>query len=344
MRYLFILFFTVFIFFCNGNQQWSWLYSIKPDAKVSSLVIEKDDLIWIKTDVPSFSQLLFSWNAFRAEKGYFSFWVQVRDEKTKQWYDWHKMACWGKDNGRNIQYSLASKSRGGTSFHFVRLELPKGCLADAFKIKVDLHKSAKLKNLFQISVNTVDRRKFTSEVNLPDIDNLRSIYINSVPKISQMVLKHPAADSICSPTSITILINYLLKEKFDPCLIANGVFDNGLKIYGSWPFNVAHAFEVCKGRISFHVERLNSFKNLHTHLIRGIPVIVSVRGPLPGSATPYGNGHLLVVVGYDKEKKQVICHDPAFNKDSKTCVRYKVNDFIRAWERSERLAYIAIRI
>lgn len=73
---------------------------------------------------------------------------------------------------------------------------------------------------------------------------------------------------------------------------------------------------------------------------QGTPVIVSVRGPLTGSARPYAKGHLLVVIGYDSLNQKVICMDPAFPKDSETHVSYGLSDFVQAWNRRGNVAYV----
>ena len=67
--------------------------------------------------------------------------------------------------------------------------------------------------------------------------------------------------------------------------------------------------------------------------------MISVRGPLPGSALPYKSGHLLVVIGFDAEEKEVICMDPAFNTNAETRVRYKLYDLLQAWKRRKNVAY-----
>jgi hypothetical protein len=90
------------------------------------------------------------------------------------------------------------------------------------------------------------------------------------------------------------------------------------------------------------VERLLDFEALYQQLDRGVPVIVSVRGPLPGSASPYAKGHLLVVRGYDASSQKVLCMDPAFPADEKTLVSYELSDFIQAWDRRGNLAYILV--
>lgn len=317
--------------------EWTWLYAIDPNSEHSAI-----NGLWVKTDVPKFSQLIFSWNALRPTNGHYSFWVRVRDSVTKKWYRWHQMAQWGTDQqGRSLQRSFHSKSLYGTKYLFVRLELPKGRLADGFSIKIKAHSNASIKDIKNITVNTCNLRLFSSEAFITHHSSLPSVYIKGVPRKSQMALKHPHCEVLCSPTSTSMLISHLLKKSLDPRAIASGVYDNGLGVYGSWPFNTAHAFEVSNNKVLFHVERLDSFKALHGYLAKGIPVVVSVRGPLKGSASAYASGHLLLVVGFNKRFKKVLCQDPAFKNDSATAVAYNLKDFLLSWERSNRLAYIA---
>jgi hypothetical protein len=135
-----------------------------------------------------------------------------------------------------------------------------------------------------------------------------------------------------------------MQKHFDFINFARKAHDTGLDAYGSWPFNTATAFEYCKGKFLFRVQRLASFADLHEFLNRKIPVIVSVRGNIKGAAKEYDQGHLLVVVGWDKEQKKVLCHDPAFKANNKVCVAYDLCSFLAAWERSRRLAYCASSI
>lgn len=316
---------------------WSTLHEIILPNKIDKLSWESK-----KQNVPKFSQLIFSWNAFRPQKGYFNFSVRVRDSVTKKWYRWHKMAQWGKgQTGKLLQRSLLNKSPYGTKFVHVRLELPKYRLADSFEVKIDSQAGAELKNVKRVAVNTVNNRIFKSEMNSCNFWRLPSVYITNVPKKSQMQIDHPKNNELCSPTSTTMLLSYLLKKTIDPKDTAASVYDYGLNAYGSWPFNIAHAFDKSQGKVDFHVERLNSFKDLHKYLMQDLPVIVSVRGKLKGAAKNYPCGHILVVVGYNSRLKKVLCHDPAFLKDRQTLVAYRLKDFLRAWEASHRLAYVA---
>ncbi len=317
--------------------QWTWLHK---HTFSPSQVNDGDiyGMISITTLSIPFNHLIFSWNAFRPQRGYFSFWIEVRDALTKRWYTCHKVAEWGA----GVQRSFLSTSKEGSSYFHVRLELPSLSLADAFRVHIKRHEQASLTCIKHIFVNTVHTQLFKSE-SVHDLVSLPNIYIRKVPQQSQMVLNHPRAQHLCSPTSTALLTSYVIKRWIDPLQFARHSYDPGLDAYGSWPFNTAHAFECARGKVLFYVKRLASFKELHRFLMRQQPVVVSVRGPLTGAAGSYAQGHLLMVVGYSQVERKVYCHDPAFETTGKTCVAYELKNFLEAWERSRRLAYIAER-
>lgn len=318
---------------------WTKVYINSPIWEKGNFYKNNNIWIWEKKGIDNFNQLIFSWNALRPNNGSFIFSVQVRDNITKRWYPWHRVAQWGK----NIQRSFSSTNSQGTQFVYVRLELH-GCkVADGFRVRVKAKEGASLSQISTVVVNAVNLFKFNSEIYKRSNYTLPSIIINQVPKASQAILNHPKPNALCSPTSTSMLLGFLLKKKINPLKTAKGVHDKGLNAYGSWPFNIAHAYEESKGKFNFHVQRLDSFKDLHNYLLQSLPVVVSITGPLSGAASRYKNGHLLVVIGYDRRRRKVICHDPAFTNKSKIQVAYDLKPFLRAWERSRRLAYVVTR-
>lgn len=317
-------------------EPWTWLYHKTLNQTEKELFAAKKELIFQKETDHAFSQLMFSWNAFRPEQGHFSFWVQARDAHTHAWGVWHKMSEWGN----NIQVSYTAPGDGHTKYEHVRLESQRGKKSDGFRIKIVAHEGTLTDLMHACTVCVSDFAKFNPE-DAQSLTELPSIKVRNVPKYSQFLLDHPRKDGLCSPTSCSMLTSYILQDAIDPVQFAERAYDAGLGVYGSWPFNMAHAFERCGGTWRFCVARFASFKLLHAWMERGIPVIVSVRGPLQGAATPYAQGHLLVVVGWDARSQEVICHDPAFSDPKKVRMRYAAADFLLAWERSRRLVYLA---
>jgi hypothetical protein len=320
----------------QDNEQWTWLYHKMITSQEKELLADKKEVMFQKETDQSFSQLMFSWNAFRPEQGHFSFWVQARDAERHTWGTWHKMAEWGNQ----VQMSYATPGDGHTKYEHVRLESQRGRKSDAFRIRIVAHEGAPIDLIQSCTICVSDFTKFNAE-DAQSLGELPSIKVRKVPKYSQFLLDHPRKDGLCSPTSCSMLTAYILQNDIDPVGFAEHAYDTGLGVYGSWPFNMAHAFERCGGSWRFSVARFASFKVLHGWIQRGIPVVVSVRGPLKGAATPYSQGHLLVVVGWDARSQEVICHDPAFSDPKKVRMRYAAADFLSAWERSRRLVYLA---
>lgn len=320
----------------NMLTPWTRMYNAHFDNHIMLPPSQLPIVILEKINIPSFNQIIFSWNALRPLQGYFSFYVQVRDKTTKKWGVLHHMYDWGL----NKASSYKSVSDGMSCYEYVRLEMAPHRLADAFRIKVQSKDGAPLSLIRSATVAASCYNLFEAENS--DLYNLyTSVTVNTVPKIAQFALDHEQKDKICSPVSLTMLLQslgyYVAVEK-----VIEKSYDNGLKAFGSWPFNIAHAFECSGGNAYFYVCRLNSFDQVYTQLKKNIPVVVSVRGPLPGAERPYAQGHLLVIVGWDQEKKEVICHDPAFDDPQKTLKYYPIKPFLAAWERSRRLAYMTM--
>jgi len=320
----------------DNSADWTWLHTKKCNEIVRTNNRNKKSLLFSQDNVKPFTQLVFSWNAIRPAGGYFSFYVQVRDAATKKWGIWHHMADWGHD----MQQSYLSKSDGFSAHVHVRLEMDAKKFADAFRIKIEPNKAA-LSLVHSVSVALSDFTLFKPE-QFKDISNsYSSVHITGLPSISQCALEHEDNGKICSPVSCTMLVDFLTGDNTDPLDFAAAGFDRGLGVYGSWPCNMAHAFERASGKFNFFVRRMNGFADIHRQLISGMPVIVSVRGTLPGALKPFPHGHLMVVVGLDKDAGQVLCHDPACESDKDVFKRYPLQDFLRAWETSHRLAYVA---
>ncbi len=322
----------------NDTADWTWMHNTHYNEIARTTNRNKKTLVIENDKVQPFTQLIFSWNALRPEQGHFSFYVQVRNAITKKWGKWHHMSDWGA----HMQQSYMSKSDGFSTFVHVRLEIDDKKYADAFRIKIAPHKGASLSSLYNLSVTLSDFNLFKLE-QLKFIDNgYQSVCIEGLPLIAQFALDHEDKSRICSPTSCTMLIHYLTGITQDPVDFAVQSFDSGLSAYGSWPYNIAHAFECCDGKINFAARRMNSFADLHQRLLEGMPVIVSVRGNLPGALKPFPHGHLMVVVGWDADTRSVLCHDPAAEQDEQVFKRYPLTDFLRAWEASHRLSYVVL--
>ena len=64
-----------------------------------------------------------------------------------------------------------------------------------------------------------------------------------------------------------------------------------------------------------------------------------MRGEIKDAPRPYNRGHVMVVAGYNDKKKLVICYDPAFDSHYKVFKNYPLHSFLKAWNKSNCLAY-----
>jgi hypothetical protein len=317
------------------NKAWTSLYAID----VAKRAMDHRSFFVERTLSLPATQLLFSWNAWRPRNGSYIFYVQVRPQGATRWSDWYKIAEWGSD----VQRSFERLMDGAPSFCYVRFEMPAGMHVQECRIKVEATGNASVRDIARLSVTAVDYDQFVPEAGKGKTWTLSPVKIGHIPQFSQMQTNHADRERMCSPTSLAMVVSYLLNKTIDPLKFAQGVYDDGLHAYGSWPFNVAHAFNVVDGRYYFAVTRLTSFAQLYSFLQRRLPVVVSVRGPMrsmPHGRT-YADGHLLVVIGWDSTRKRVIVLDPAFETNQAVLHSYDIDDFLAAWERSYRLAYIA---
>ncbi len=335
--------------FCIVNNNFSWTQSkyLNGDEFVNEKGLQRRAYVWESSTNP-FTELILSWNAFRPKKGRFLFKVSV---KHNYWSSWYPMAEWKP----NSQQTFVNTRSPFVHAKHVRVELKKGRKATAFKVVAIAENGASLKDLKALFVCLSNESKFSSKnSNL----NLPTLRIKNVPRQSQMVVDHPRFRDICSPTSLSMLLGYFGKnlkkswafgkdlvggiKNFVPDFAKKVHDDCYLDIYGNWILNVAQAFDSAKGDVFFRVEKLNDFNELYSYLKRNIPVAVSVRGNLRGAVKSYDNGHFIVVVGWDNQKKAVLCVDPAFPTSLKTARAYRLRDFLNAWGTSRNLSYISI--
>lgn len=286
---------------------------------------------WKEENLPPFDELLLSWNAIRPVEGKFLFYVSVN---TGEWSPWLLYAAWGNDEQSSF---LSTTEEAPVRVYQDTLEVLNKEKATAFQIKIIPEGSATLDSIHALHVYTNGNE--TQELQLPDSYSA-PIYLE-VPGLSQMTVDHPRYRDLCSPTSTTAVTRYLSEDHtIDPISFAQNVWDSGFNIFGNWVFNVAHASTYLGSQCKCWVERLNGFEQIYHYLTQGTPVVVSVRGPLAGSAQPYAAGHLIAVIGYDPLNQKVICMDPAFPTDVETHVFYDRSDFVDAWNRRGNISYI----
>lgn len=276
-----------------------------------------------------FNELILSWNGFRPAAGYWRFYISLYQT---QWSTWLKYAEWGAS--RQKTFHSAPEDSFAKTYQDVVTSTQGFCFA--FRILIEASERADLTELHHLIIccsktaSIQARRSSFVQVALADI-----------PGQSQMLLSHPRRRDFCSPTSTATAINYLLQKKqIDPIAFAEVVRDEQFDIYGNWVLNTAAAYEALQGRYRTFVVRLNSFSDALSQIAKGLPVVVSVKGPLAGSPQPYAQGHLMLLTGFDSSRNRVLCMDPGFATDDETRASYPLDSFLEAWQRRRNLAYL----
>jgi hypothetical protein len=288
----------------------------------------KNSYVWENESITPFKELIVSWNAKRPSLGHFIFFISLKINEV--WSPWYLYASWGSEgqSGSN-QESLLLKIKQDT------VEVIAHEQAAGFRVRIEAENGANLREFISLAANTHSGSFVPSLLS----NTYHSIEIRT-PSLSQMQLNHPHHRSMCSATSTAAVTNFFKKEYVDPVDFALKSHDNASDIYGNWVLNIAQASSILGKQWKCWVQRLSGFEDLYRQLEAGMPVVVSVKGPLPGSALPYNEGHLIAVKGYCAKDNRVLCMDPAFSENETTNVSYDLHEFMQAWSRRGYIAYL----
>ena len=178
---------------------------------------------------------------------------------------------------------------------------------------------------------------FKDEVNT---DNLNKNI--DVPKFSQMIRDPRTSNSICSPTTITMMMNWMGEELL-PEEVAQNTYDNSYG-FGNWSFAAASLGSYgYKAYVDY-----SNMEGIKQEIAKGYPVGMSVRySNTPGGKYPYiegapGNtpGHLIVITGFKTiDGVEYALVNDSYALENETVARaYKVEQLDKAW--TSRAAYI----
>jgi hypothetical protein len=304
-------------------------FAITYHHDLSDAIVPVKEYAWTKESDP-FDEFMITWNGNRPSKGLFKIYVKLF---TDEWSSWFLYSEWGSEGQRSFSQSDHTDS---VKLYQDGLNVKNGKKAIAFQVKIEAEEEASIDEIYSMHVylGNSEQPTFDTEIKKPVAVSV------SVQGLSQMALPTEHRERLCSPTSTAAVVSYLKKDPIDPLAFAEGAHDKGFDIYGNWVFNAAHASTFLGEDWHCWVERQSNFDNVLDYLKQDTPVIISVKGPLKGSALPYESGHLLVITGFDPMTNEVLCMDPAFDNDEKTIVRYDFNDLMKAWERRGFVSYV----
>ncbi len=207
--------------------------------------------------------------------------------------------------------------------------------ATTFKLQITLLGQAKI-NLITAAL-TNRNIKHNTELSLESL-GVKDIELPIKPLSQKEYKVKSLRNEICSPTSLTMALNYFGK-KVNLADTIKGVFDDGAKIYGTWPLNTAYAGEM---GIKCCVTRCSSLAQAEAEIYQARPLVISVsfkNGDLKNAPVKQTEGHLILLCGLD-ENGDFIAIDPAA-QTAKTARRiYSRKDLAKVWLKNKRgLAY-----
>nr|WP_279325694.1 C39 family peptidase [Clostridium saudiense] len=250
---------------------------------------------------------------------------------------------WGKW-GTNIKRGSESSKCDEVRIDVDTLSINEGYSGKAIELKI---------------ISYYDNKGFAADIrevaityykeNNNDLKNKKYELINKLietPCISQMKRDEKIAHKICSPTSLTMLLNRL-GENLKVEDVAYSCFDYNYNEFGNWTYNVAYA-----GSLGYkaYVE-YGGIDSLIREISNGNSIEVSVKytNDINNKEYPYienapltTSGHLIVVCGIEVSNngKWVIVNDPAGKDDESVRLKYKFEDFMKAWQRSNYIMYV----
>jgi hypothetical protein len=300
------------------------------------------------------TELIASWHAGTPGDSWVQLEVRGRDRDGRS--SWDTLASWARDDDDFTRTSPSSQTDdlGRVSYD---TWLTGG--ASAWQLRVTLLRPAGSRAVPKVfSVGAMASR-------LPDVSSVTTSKPDAssgalgrvlpVPSYSQMAHKgyyqqyDGGGAAWCSPTSTTMVLDYYdalpskrayswVREDYPDRVVAHvarQTYDAGFGGTGNWPFNTAYAAALTGDGF---VTRLRSLREAERFIAAGIPLVASVRfssGQLDGAPISSTNGHLMVVVGFDK-LGDVVVNDPAASTRAGVRRTYDRGQFEDAWLKRSR--------
>jgi len=152
----------------------------------------------------------------------------------------------------------------------------------------------------------------------------------------------PGGANWCSPTGYSMVLDFWARRLHRPELgltvpeMAKQAFDSGWSSAGNWTFNTAVGGHFAGMRS--YVTRLTDISELEDWIEVGIPVCASVSYRRLEGKNESGQGHLIVVIGFDKHG-DIIANDPGARPGWLRRIVPRA-DFQSAWADSNNTVYL----
>ncbi len=280
-----------------------------------------------------FTELLPSWNVNVPDRTGVIMEVRVRDAGSGALSPWLYVGNWGQVPGPGERKRITSFDGGEVQVDILVLNRP----AIGFQIRATLFSydpSATVSPSLRKLAAVVSRSAGTAEVEsgaaatrpatVPP-DWQRDL---PVPFRAQGAEARSISHSICSPTSVSMVMQYFGVDR-PTAENAEKIYDNDNGLFGNW--NRAVQRPASLGMDSY-LTRLNSMEEARNFIARGQPLVASIRfasGEFPSNLQNSTDGHLVVIRGFNAAGDAIV-NDPA-SREKGNGVIYKSDELARAW-------------
>ncbi|MBP5749862.1 MAG: C39 family peptidase [Firmicutes bacterium] len=302
-----------------------------------------------------FTHMVASWNAFIYEGG--SVEILARAKFGGTWTDW---LTWGEFTPYASRGSIKNKKCDTAYVDVDTFILKDGEQAHHVQVMAVLrrdeeHPDAKSPELRRVCMTFAGGTMLAAYAEEP-VEELPVKALCPAPGISQEIRYRSIADSICSPTTMTVM---MLSRESDPQaqryaallpeMYALMTEDNAEDMFGNWSYTCSGAglygYE-CYCQYAGKDILMQELAKGHTC---GINVVYSNR---KSDGLPYlkgcagsTNGHLITIIGYEYEDGQIddehlyFYSSDSYSDSDDTCYRrYKWTELAQCW--TKRIAYI----
>lgn len=324
----------VFVFLLSGT---GFLFGELYHQQLGSLNGEGSSVEWHVAETSPFDELIVSWNAKRPEKGQYALFVSV---KLQEWSEELLYAIWGQ--GGQCTFTSTAQS------HLVRtnedmVQLLSGAKATGFRVRVVARNGATLDGLFSLHASLSDLAALKERrSNLLDWKAQESVLLPLAGR-SSAAIDHPRYNELSLPVALSSVISYLCKKQIAITAFADKVLDAGFDRYAKGILNVAHSYELLEKQAHVYMARLDSFLPIYERLQAKMPTVIAVRGQFRDVASGRRGSHFLAVIGYDAQKDQILCMDPAGPSDARSIVAFDREELLYRWTQRGSLAIIIDR-
>lgn len=158
-----------------------------------------------------------------------------------------------------------------------------------------------------------------------------------VPQKSQMFTSEQMRQHICSPTSVSMVIDYYHK-KSSIVDVSQLAYNKQHDMYGLWPASI---WAASRYGLLGYIYKFSQWQEVAWLLTKKIPVIASIQydeGELTGAPMSKTQGHLVVIKGIGKN--YVVVNDPAAPDEELVEREYDLNQFSEHWFGKKGIGYV----